>query len=61
VSQLWRKNGSEIMPRMTKAQARKRLLEASRKVFNVSAEGHMTLDQADKIISAISRNVKRLK
>jgi len=49
------------MPRMTKAQARKRLLEASRKVFNVSAEGHMTLDQADKIISAISRNVKRLK
>jgi len=47
--------------KLTKAQARKRLLEASRNVFNVSAAGHMTLDQADKIISAISRNIKRLK
>lgn len=45
---------------MTKAKARKRLLEASRKVFNVSAEGYISLNQADKIISAISREVKRL-
>ena len=46
---------------MTKAQARKRLKEASRKVFNVMSEGHMSINQADKIIQALSRNIIRLK
>jgi hypothetical protein len=40
--------------KLTKAQARKRLKEARDKVFLVMVSGHITMDQANKIIKPLS-------
>jgi hypothetical protein len=42
------------MVKLTKAQARKRLKEARDKVFLVMVSGHITMDQANKIIKPLS-------
>lgn len=42
------------MANLTKAQARKRLKEARDKVFLVMLSGHITIDQANKIIKPLS-------
>ena len=43
-----------LMANMTKATARKRLKEARAKVFHVLFAGHITIDQANKIIKPLS-------
>lgn len=69
VSQLWRKNGSEIMARSQKVMARKRLEEAALKLSLVASQamaGKIDLSRAEvtKLLDAnmiIVKYMKKLK
>jgi hypothetical protein len=47
--------------KMTKAASLKRLKEAKGKVFAVLVAGHITIDQANKILAPLERLIKSMK
>lgn len=48
------------MPKMTKAQAKKRLLEARDKIGRVVLSGHMSMNNGAKLMGALSAEAKKI-
>ena len=49
------------MAKLTKAGAKRRLEEARSKVFAVCVAGHLTIDQANKVLKPLEGIINRMK